>query len=143
MNTLKTRHIGRNITRIRELCGLKQEAVAIAMGVSQQAISIMENSEEVEKKKLEEVANALGVTAKGIKKFSEEDVLAYISNSYDKNADVDTVASMNRILNFNTLDRLTDSYEENKKLYERLVLCEKEKIGYLEKVLNEYAFGKF
>ena len=37
----KPKHIGRNIARLRELRGMKQEALAIAMGVNQQTISIM------------------------------------------------------------------------------------------------------
>ena len=45
-------HIGRNISRIREIRGLKQDALAFAMGVSQQTISVMENSPAVEEHKL-------------------------------------------------------------------------------------------
>lgn len=41
-------HIGRKIGRIRELRGMKQEAIAEALGISQQAISKLENSETVE-----------------------------------------------------------------------------------------------
>jgi len=133
----KTSHIGRNIIRIRELCGLKQEGLAMAMGVSQQTISVLEHSETVEKKRLKEVATALGVTAKGIKKFSEEGVLNYISTFYDKTPDVDTITNMNNIWNFNTLNKLADSYEENKKLYERLLESEKGKNEYLEKLAGK------
>ncbi len=35
----KPKHIGRNISRIRELRGMKQEALAISIGVSQQSVS--------------------------------------------------------------------------------------------------------
>jgi DNA-binding XRE family transcriptional regulator len=48
MNTTKPNHIGRKISRIRELRDMKQEALAQAMGTNQQAISILENSEVVE-----------------------------------------------------------------------------------------------
>ena len=43
--TSKPKHIGRNISRIRELREMKQEALANAIGVSQQTISNIENSE--------------------------------------------------------------------------------------------------
>lgn len=33
--TAKPKHIGRNISRIRELRGMKQEALAFAIGVTQ------------------------------------------------------------------------------------------------------------
>lgn len=48
----KPKHIGRNISRIRELRGIKQEILAEAMGVSQQTVSSIEGSEEVDSKKL-------------------------------------------------------------------------------------------
>ena len=44
----KPKHIGRNISRIRELRGMKQEALALAIGVSQQTVSNMEGSETIE-----------------------------------------------------------------------------------------------
>jgi len=37
---------------------------------------------------------------------------------------------------FNPLDKLVESYEENKKLYERLLKAEQDKIQYLEKLLQ-------
>jgi transcriptional regulator with XRE-family HTH domain len=46
-------HIGRKISRIRELRGMKQEALAQALGVSQQTVSNIENSESVEDHLLE------------------------------------------------------------------------------------------
>jgi len=40
MNTTNTtNHIGRKISRIRELRGMKQETLAIELGVSQQTVS--------------------------------------------------------------------------------------------------------
>ncbi len=42
----------------------------------------------------------------------------------------------NNTCNFNPLDKLVEAYEENKKLYERLVQAEKDKVEYLEKILK-------
>lgn len=56
----KPKHIGRNISRIRELRQMKQEALAIALGMSQQTVSHMENSETIDEDKLQKVAEALG-----------------------------------------------------------------------------------
>lgn len=58
----KPKHIGRNISRIRELKGMKQDALAYAIGLSQQTISSIETSETVDKEKLEKITEALGVT---------------------------------------------------------------------------------
>jgi len=48
---------------------MKQEALAMAMGTNQQAISAIENSETIDDEKLLEVAKALGVTVEAIKNF--------------------------------------------------------------------------
>jgi transcriptional regulator with XRE-family HTH domain len=44
--------IGRKISRIRELRDMKQDALAQAMGISQQTISLIENSETIDEDKL-------------------------------------------------------------------------------------------
>lgn len=74
----KNKHLGRQISRMRELCGMKQDALAFAMGISQQTVSHMENNEYIDDRKLEEVAKALGVNAEAIKNFSEEAVLTIL-----------------------------------------------------------------
>ncbi|KVV14379.1 helix-turn-helix domain-containing protein [Flavobacterium sp. TMP13] len=134
MNTAtKPKHIGRNISRIRELRGMKQEALATAIGVSQQSVSNIEGSEIVDDDKLKAIAEVLGVTTEGIKSFSEEAILNIIGNTYH----VDNSSAVNYGCTFNPLDKLVEAYEENKKLYERLVQSEKEKNEYLEKLLKE------
>jgi len=63
----KPNHIGRKISRIRELKDMKQEALAQALGISQQTVSAIENSETIDDEKLIEVAKALGVSVEAIK----------------------------------------------------------------------------
>lgn len=70
-----TLHIGRKISRIRELRGMKQEALAAELGISQQAISKIEQSAEVEDSALEKIAKVLGVSAEAIKNYSDEAVI--------------------------------------------------------------------
>ncbi|MBY8964019.1 helix-turn-helix transcriptional regulator [Flavobacterium sp. D11R37] len=132
MSTATKNHIGRKISRIRELRGMKQEALATALGVSQQSISNIENSETVEDTKLEEIAKALGVTAEGIKQFSEEAVFNIISNTYHNNSsDTSTLiaSSLNYQPTFNTVEKIVE-------LYERLLQAEKDKVSYLEKLVK-------
>jgi transcriptional regulator with XRE-family HTH domain len=133
----KPSHIGRKISRIRELRGMKQEALAQALGVSQQTISNIENSEQVEEKTLVKVAEALGVNAEAIKNFSEDAVINIINNTFSDFKDHSSAINYNCDLNFNPLDKLLESHEENKKLYERLLAAEKEKVEYLEKLFNK------
>jgi transcriptional regulator with XRE-family HTH domain len=135
MDTLtKPNHIGRKISRIRELRNMKQEALAQALGTNQQAISVMENSETIEEEKLMDVAKALGVTVEAIKNFSEEAVLNIIGNTVNNHDNASS--AFNYGCTFNPIDKLIESYDENKKLYERLLQAEKDKIEYLEKLLK-------
>ncbi|RWX02555.1 helix-turn-helix domain-containing protein [Flavobacterium cerinum] len=133
MSTATKNHIGRKISRIRELRDMKQDVLAEALGVSQQTISNIENSEDIEPETLIKIAEVLGVTPEAIENFSEEAVFNIIGNTYH----VDNSSAVNYGCTFNPLDKLMEAYEENKKLYERLVQSEKEKNAYLEKMLND------
>jgi len=134
MNTeIKTRHIGRQISRIRELCGIKQEALAIAMGISQQSISKIESSENIKENKLEDVAKALGVTKEVILNFSDEIVLNILLNTLSGSS----IPTVNLQSNFNPLDKIAELYERLIKAEKDLVQSEKDKVIYLEKLLNK------
>ncbi len=135
MNTAtKPNHIGRKISRIRELRGMKQQTLAMELGVSQQSVSLLEQSETVEDEKLEEVAKVLGMTAEAIKNFSEEAVFNIVGNTVTNHDNASLFAYQP---SFNPVDKLVEAYEENKKLYERLLAAEKEKMAYLEQLLNK------
>ena len=129
----KPNHIGRKISRIRELRGMKQETLAEELGISQQAISKIEQSEKIEDDKLEQIAKVLGVTKEGIENFSDEAVFNIIGNTVNNH---DNGAFFNYSPTFNPLDKLLEAHEENKKLYERLLKAEQDKIEYLEKLLK-------
>ncbi len=122
----KPKHIGRNISRIRELKDMKQDALAFALGITQQTISNIENSETVDEQRLIEIAKALDVSVEAIKNFSEEAVFNIIGNSFQ---DHGAITTGNYGCTFNPLDKVVE-------LYERLVQAEKDKVEYLEKLLN-------
>lgn len=124
--TTKPRHIGRNISRIRELRGMKQEALAQAIGTNQQAISGIEGSETIDEAKLANIAKALGVTVEAIESFSEENVINYF-NTFNESVTGSFIT--NNSCTFNPLDKVVE-------LYERLVQAEKDKVEYLEKLLK-------
>ncbi|MGY4537832.1 transcriptional regulator with XRE-family HTH domain [Mucilaginibacter sp. UYNi724] len=117
-----TIHIGRKISKIRELRGMKQEALAAELGISQQAISKIEQSAEVEDSALEKIAKVLGVMPDAIKNFSEEAALNYF-NTFNDNS---TGAFNNFNCTFNPIDKVVE-------LYERLLASEREKIELLKK----------
>ncbi|QXV66312.1 helix-turn-helix transcriptional regulator [Mucilaginibacter sp. 21P] len=126
----ETLHIGRKISKIRELRGIKQEALAALLGISQQAISKIEQSEDVEDLALNKIAVALGVTPEAIKNFSEDAVLNIINNTFTSH-DTSTLNAINFQPTFNPIDKLVEVYEENKKLYEQLLASEREKVELL------------
>jgi transcriptional regulator with XRE-family HTH domain len=132
----KPKHIGRNISRIRELKGMKQEILAEAIGISQQTVSSIEGSEEVDAKRLVEIAKALGVTVEAIENFSEESVFNFFNNFYDNSASNGQGAS-GPIFTFNPLDKMVELYERLVLAEKELVQAEKEKVAYLEKLLNK------
>ncbi|MES2064627.1 MAG: helix-turn-helix transcriptional regulator [Bacteroidota bacterium] len=123
------KNIGRKISRIRELRGIKQEAFATELGISQQTASRIEQSEEIEDDLLEKIAKILGVTPEGIKNFSEEAVFNIISNTFhNTSSDSSTLiaSSLNYQPTFNTIEKIVD-------LYERLLASEREKVELLKK----------
>lgn len=132
MNTeTKPVHIGRNISRLRELRGIKQEALAMAIGLSQQTISNIEKSAQVEEDKLELIAKELGISAEAIKNFSEENVINYFNTFNDTDfSNSNGAFANNSQCAFNPLDKVIE-------LYERLLEAEKEKNSFLEKLLNK------
>jgi len=120
----KSNHIGRKISRLRELRGLKQEAIALELGISQQAVSKLEQSETIEDGVLEKIAKVLGVPAEAIKNFSEENILNVISNTFTSH-DNSTLNAINLQPTFNPIDKIVE-------LYERLLQSEREKIDILK-----------
>lgn len=123
-------HIGRKISRIRELRGMKQEALAQELGISQQAVSKIEQSAEVEEEALEKIAKVLGVTPEAVRKFSEEAIVNYFNTFNDNSTNNGAVYAFNST--FNPIEKLIELFEENKKLYERLLQSEREKVELLK-----------
>jgi transcriptional regulator with XRE-family HTH domain len=128
-------HLGNQIARVRELKNMKQETLADALGISQQAISKIEQSENVEDTTLGRIAKALGVTPDVIKNFDEEKTIMNIQNNYEgSNQGVTKVVGSETFHNctFNPLDKLMEALEENKRLYEALLKEKEERIKLLE-----------
>jgi len=108
---------------------MKQEALAIAIGMSQQTISNIEGSETVDDEKLNVIAEALGVSADAIKNYSDEVVLNNIQNNHEGSV-IHSGPTVNHNCTFNPLDKIVE-------LYERLVQAEKDKVEYLERLMKE------
>ncbi|WP_144603932.1 helix-turn-helix domain-containing protein [Algoriphagus algorifonticola] len=133
MAVANKQHIGKKIERIRILKGIKQETVAAELGVTQGAISRMEQSEDIDDEKLNRIAEVLGVSTELIRNFNEEAAVNIISNAFHDNS------TLNGLLfnpSFNPVDKLIELFEENKNLYERMLETERSKIKLLEDQLK-------
>jgi transcriptional regulator with XRE-family HTH domain len=62
-------HIGKNICKVRELLGIKQESLAAALKISQQTISNIEQTQQLNGTTVDRIAQALEVPRTVIMKF--------------------------------------------------------------------------
>jgi transcriptional regulator with XRE-family HTH domain len=141
-DTPKQVHHGRNVKRIREMLGVKQEALAAELGEdwNQRRISTLEQRDIIEPELIEQLAKALKVPEEAIKNFTEETAVTFISSTFNHSG----LFNYSCTLNFNPLDKFIETVEEvkklnekNEKLFEALLKSEREKVAMLEKLLND------
>lgn len=130
----KTMHQGRNVKRIREILGVKQEALASDLGLTQQAVSQLEQKEALDKEMLERIAQVLKIPVDTIKNFSEEAAINIIATTFNSH---DNSFAHQCTFNINPVEKWLEALEENKKLYEELLKAEREKNALLERMLSE------
>lgn len=78
-----SKHHGHKVGRIRELKGMKQEALAELLGISQQAVSKLEQSENIDDAVMDRIAKAFGVSASAIRNFNEDALFNNIQMNSD------------------------------------------------------------
>lgn len=97
-------HIGRNVSKLRELKGLKQEDFAKLLGISQQAISKLENKKEIDDTMLQKIAEKLDITPESIRSFNPDTVIHSI-NQQGGNVYAE-------IFNLNPIEKIVELYEK-------------------------------
>jgi len=130
-----TTHIGKKISRLRELRGMKQETLAEQLGISQQAVSKMEQSEQVEDLTLERVAKALGIRKEAIENFNDEALIFHIENMHDQSSAYNQ--NYNHQCTFHPLDEIRKLNADKEELYKALLKEKEEKIALLEKMISD------
>jgi transcriptional regulator with XRE-family HTH domain len=113
--------IGEKIARIRVSRGFKQEVLAAELGISQQAVSHIEQDDKIEDDLLKQIADILGVTPDVIKNFDEQAIIYNINNIYDVH---DNEIKDNASNNF--VAQQINPVEKIVELYERLLQSERE-----------------
>lgn len=137
-DTPKNIHQGRNVKRFREMLGLKQEALALALGDdwSQKRVSLLEGKETIEEDILTQVATILKVPVEAIRNLDEDKAVNIIANTFNDEAVAYsqyykcTINPMEKWIE--SLDEIKQLHQENKKLYERLLSREAEIIDLLK-----------
>ena len=126
------RHVGRNLQRIRVYLGMKQEALASDLGVSQQEISKIEKQDEIEDGLLTKIAEVLGIPTDVIKDFDVEKAICNINNYKDATISPGATATVYaaHTQQINPLEKVVE-------LYERLLKSEQEKIEILRECIKQ------
>ena len=123
----KAVRVGPNIKFLRNLKGLKQETVAIELGISQAEYSLIENSEIIDDEIIFQIAKILNVTAEVIKEFNESQAFYSIENKVDNTTIAENAHGIHQV--FSPIEKVVE-------LYERLLASEKEKIEILKSKNN-------
>src|SRR5215813_4845001 len=108
-------HQGRNVKRIREILGIKQETLANELGLSQQAVSQLEQREVIDSDMLQQVSKALKIPVEAIKNFNDEATYNIFSNTYNDHA--------------SSINYTNNPIEKIVELYEALLASEREKVA--------------
>ncbi|WP_242923094.1 helix-turn-helix domain-containing protein [Pontibacter liquoris] len=123
-------HLGDHVRRMRTALGVKQSALANELGTTQQNISRIEQEEDLDDSTLERIGKALGVSTEAIKNFTD-DGSVFIQTLNDSSFGNSGPGGTFSQCTFNPLDKLLEVIEENKRLYERLLASEREKVEIL------------
>lgn len=129
----KNTHHGHAIKRFRHTLGIKQDALAFDMGISQALVSFYEQKKEIEDDMIVKFAKALNVSPQLIMELEEDPVTVIIeNNSIETNNGKVGYYSVedNSVNHFNPIDKIAE-------LFERLLEKEQEKIALLEKLLRD------
>jgi transcriptional regulator with XRE-family HTH domain len=117
-------HIGQNVQRVRVYLGVKQDALADELGITQQEVSKIEKQEFIDERMLLNIADALCISPEVIRNFDLERAIKNICNS-DYEATVLGRKSENEDeLQLKMVEKIFE-------LYERLLKSEREKIELL------------
>lgn len=132
-------HHGHNIRRIRLKQGLKQDAMADLVNLSQQTVSRYEKTRDIDEEMLERFAKALKVPIELLEASEEEALSITFENITNNNSDhaISNSNTLGRDGNYGDNHNIYNPIEKITELYERLLKEEKEKYNTLEQRLAD------
>jgi len=123
--TMPYSHHGRNVRRLRDMLGIKQNVLAEAIKMSQQNFSKLEQKEIIDNEILEKIAKVMEIPSEVIKNFSEDAAINIISSTLHDNS-----GSVMYNPTFNAVEKIVE-------LYEKLIAIKDEQIVLLKKMLEK------
>jgi transcriptional regulator with XRE-family HTH domain len=114
-------NVGYNIKRIREIKGFSQKAVADSLGMSETGYGNIERGEtEVKEKRLQQIADVLGVSTDTILNFNPDVYINSVSNNHN-----------GVFVNHGTVN------QSEKELYQKIIEQKDNEINYLRELLKK------
>ncbi len=98
-------HLGRNISKLRELKGIKQEDFAKMLKITQQAVSKLESKKDIDDATLQKIADKLGMPSDAIKEFNPDAIVQHVQQQ---------TGNLGNVIgyNINPLDKIVELYEK-------------------------------
>jgi len=129
-------HHGHTVQRFRELLGIKQETLANELGSEwdQGKISKLEQKAFIEPQLLGKIADALNLPPDILKDYTDIQPVNIIANTFKEGSILNT--GNGATFNINHVAKWDSVFDENKKLYERLIKEKDDKIALLKKLLE-------
>lgn len=115
----KKRNDGYSVKRLREILGVKQDALVVGLKMDQSQISRLENREIIDDDILAQIADILKIPVDAIKNFSEEQAVKVITGNaiqYNMPGAIQNCGVLR--CSFNPLEKIVE-------LYERLLAAER------------------
>lgn len=143
---VKNVHQGHNVRRIRAALGVKQEALARDLNLTQQAVSLIEQKRRIEPEMLHKIAKCLKIDPALIEELEEDPVSVLIENNNFESGSIGNIAQEQVGFDvdqtdfnntYHPADKIIELCNEKAALYERIVQIEKEKATYLEELLKK------
>lgn len=141
--TVKNIHQGHNVRRLRAALGVKQEALARDLKLTQQAVSLIEQKKTIEPAMLQKIAKCLKIDPALIEELEEDPVSIMVENNNFESGSIGNIAQQQDVdqTDFNNTyhpsDKIIELCNEKTALYERMLQIEKEKVIYLEQLLKK------
>ncbi|MEX6690883.1 helix-turn-helix transcriptional regulator [Danxiaibacter flavus] len=135
-----TTHLGEKIKGVREMLGIKQDALAIELGDdwNQKKVSMLEAKAEIDPALLEKVAAALKVPKEMIENYDRQNAINFFSSTYTFNDNSSPqVNEIGTQFNINPLEKMLEIYKEKEVLFERMLKDKDEMIAKLESLMKK------